>query len=261
MKEREKWVAISGGFDPVHIGHINLLKAARELGDRLVVIVNNDNWLRVKKGFAFMPEAQRAEILRSFRFVDKVVLTDHEKEDADLSVCRSLAALRPSVFANGGDRGAGNIPESALCHEIGIELAFNVGGDKVDSSSWLVKDALAAVKTDERPWGSFQNHYSDPDKSVHLKTLHVNADAKLSLQRHRWRNETWVLVHGDAQAVLGVSLDELETIELVQDEPFRIPTGYWHRLMSRTGGDLVEISYGSFDEDDIERAEDIYGRI
>ncbi|MBY0310051.1 adenylyltransferase/cytidyltransferase family protein [Patescibacteria group bacterium] len=132
-------VAVSGGFDPVHIGHIRMFEEAKALGDRLVVILNNDDWLMTKKGFVFMPEAERVEVLRALRVVDEVVLTDHGPNDADRSVCRTLALVRPDVFANGGDRkGVEDIPEAVVCKELGIEMIFNVGfGGKVQSSSWL----------------------------------------------------------------------------------------------------------------------------
>lgn len=130
---------VSGGFDPIHIGHLRMFKEARALGDKLVVVINNDNWLKTKKGFAFMPETERAEIIREFPFVDEVVLTTHTEDDEDRSVIRALADIKPHVFANGGDRkDEADIPEAAICRELGIEMVFNVGlGGKVQSSSWL----------------------------------------------------------------------------------------------------------------------------
>lgn len=135
-------VVVSGGFDPVHIGHVRMFQEAKALGDRLVVIVNNDNWLRLKKGFNFMPEQERKEIIEAFGCVDEVMLTFHEPGTTDMSVCRELEAVRPDVFANGGDRKEDNIPEYALCNELGIKMAFNIGhGGKVQSSSDMVKRA------------------------------------------------------------------------------------------------------------------------
>lgn len=140
MTERKaRWVAVSGGFDPVHVGHVRLFKRARKLGDRLIVILNNDNWLRDKKGYAFMPQEERKEILRAFECVDRVVLTSHRRNDPDRSVVRELKGLKPALFANGGDRKRKNTPEQEICHELGIEAVFGVGGGKVQSSSWLVK--------------------------------------------------------------------------------------------------------------------------
>ncbi|RME30762.1 hypothetical protein D6789_04685 [Candidatus Woesearchaeota archaeon] len=134
-------VAVSGGFDPVHIGHVRLFDAAKKLGDKLVVIVNNDNWLLAKKGFVFMPEEERKAIIEFLRPVDEVVLTTHPPQPNDMSVCDTLRQLRPDIFANGGDRKADNIPEYQLCDELGIKMVFNVGGGKIQSSSELVKRA------------------------------------------------------------------------------------------------------------------------
>ncbi len=259
MSTETKVVAVSGGFDPLHVGHVRMFAEARKLGDKLVVIVNNDNWLRKKKGFVFMPEIERLEVVRACKGVDDVILTQHAPNDEDATVCRELARLRPQVFANGGDRGAFNTPEAELCQKLGIEMVYNVGaGGKIQSSSWMIRDAAEALKKHERPWGHFYNHHSLP--GVHLKTLHVNGGARLSLQRHKYRNETWVLVSGDAQAVVGTSPDELTEHELDTGKPFDVPVGTIHRLTSRAGGVLVEISYGKFDEEDIERFQDDFGR-
>lgn len=133
-----KLVAVSGGFDPIHIGHVRMIREARALGDELVVILNNDNWLMAKKGFAFMPEEERKEIIEALEGVSRVVLTKHKENDPDRSVCESLREVHPDIFANGGDRFADNIPEAILAKELGIELVFGVGrGGKVQSSSWL----------------------------------------------------------------------------------------------------------------------------
>ena len=145
-KSSPKVVAVSGGFDPIHIGHLRMFREARALGDKLVVILNNDNWLKTKKGFAFMPEAERAEIISAFPFVDEVVISSHTENDTDRSVCRELELVKPNIFANGGDRkNVADIPEAVVCEKYSIEMAFAMGfGGKVQSSSWLtntLKDA------------------------------------------------------------------------------------------------------------------------
>jgi len=137
-------VAVSGGFDPVHIGHVRLFEAAKALGDELIVIINNDNWLMKKKGFVFMAETERKEVIEAFRAVDKVVLTKHPMETEDMSVCDALREVHPDIFANGGDRKADDddLPpkEYTVCDELGIEMLFNIGhGGKVQSSSDLAK--------------------------------------------------------------------------------------------------------------------------
>lgn len=138
-KRNGKVVAVSGGFDPVHIGHVRMFNEAKALGDYLVVILNNDAWLRAKKGYAFMPQEERKEILEALRAVDEVLLTNHREAPKDMSVCAELQALKPHVFANGGDRKEGTVPEYVVCEDLGIEMVFDVGlGGKVQSSSWLV---------------------------------------------------------------------------------------------------------------------------
>jgi D-beta-D-heptose 7-phosphate kinase/D-beta-D-heptose 1-phosphate adenosyltransferase len=142
-QKKEKVVAISGGFDPVHNGHIRLFQEASKLGDKLIIILNNDNWLKAKKGFAFMSERTRKEILQAIKGVDEVVLTSHGKNCQDMSVCAELKKIRPDIFANGGDRKKTNIPEVAVCKEIGCKMVFNVGrGGKIESSSWLLENFL-----------------------------------------------------------------------------------------------------------------------
>ncbi len=135
-------IAISGGFDPIHIGHIEMMQEAKKLGDKLVVIVNNDNWLNKKKGFAFMPEKERAAIIQAVRYVDEVIITEHQPDTTDMSVCVELKTLKPDIFANGGDRKPDGdpVPEVELCNSLGIKLIYNVGkSGKIQSSSELVK--------------------------------------------------------------------------------------------------------------------------
>lgn len=144
-------VAVSGGFDPLHIGHVRMFEEAKILGDYLVVILNNDNWLRDKKGSEFMPELERLEIIKALRVVDEVVLTDHKPDEylIDKSVVRTLRVIKPDIFANGGDRKPDGdpVPEVGLCEELGIKIVYNVGkGGKVQSSSWLVDKTLKKNK-------------------------------------------------------------------------------------------------------------------
>ena len=132
-KRKRKIVAISGGFDPVHVGHVRMIKAAAKLGD-VIIITNSDEWLKRKKGYVFMPWIERQEILAEFKGVIDVI----EAWDEDDTVCKTLERVKPDIFANGGDRKGDNTPEVELCIDLGIELAWNVGGDKIQSSSDLV---------------------------------------------------------------------------------------------------------------------------
>ena len=129
-------VAASGYFDPIHKGHIEYLRKAKELGDKLIVILNNDEQAVKKKGFSFMHTEEKKLILESLRFVDEVVVSI----DNDASVCKSLALIKPNIFAKGGDRYKGEIPESKICEELGIKIIDGLG-DKIQSSSELVRNS------------------------------------------------------------------------------------------------------------------------
>lgn len=143
--KNKKIVAVSGGFDPIHVRHAEMIEQASVLGDKLVVIVNNDNWLKKKKGYAFMPESERVKILKSIKGVDEVFLTEHEPDTNDMSICHALRKVRPHIFGKGGDRFIGNIPEVAVCEEINCQIVDGLG-DKIQSSSWLLKDYFEKIK-------------------------------------------------------------------------------------------------------------------
>jgi len=258
-KNKEVWVAVSGGFDPLHIGHIRMMKEAREMGDRLLVIINNDAWLRLKKGFVFMPESERKELISSFSFVDKVVLSDHEHNDTDMSVSRMLKKFRPHIFANGGDRKKENTPEDTLCISLGIKQAYCVGrGGKVQSSSWMIRDAIEGIRRSVRPWGKFYSW--NKGEGWYLKTIHIDRGARLSLQYHNEREEYWLLVEGDATAIL-MDGSTVKEKKLIKGEVFSVGKREIHRLSSQNGGTVVEIALGNFDENDIVRLEDDHGRL
>ena len=140
MKKKLTIVAVSGGFDPLHIGHVRMFKEAKKLGDKLVVILNNDNWLYAKKNLIFMSQKERKEIIEAIGCVDKVILTKHKANPKDMSVARELFLLKPDIFANGGDRKPGNLrsAETDVCKKIKCKEVFNIGwGGKIQSSSWL----------------------------------------------------------------------------------------------------------------------------
>lgn len=127
-------VVVSGGFDPLHIGHIKYFRDAKKLGDKLIVILNTDDFLKKKKGYVFMPFEERKEVVENIRYVEEVV----ECIDKDQTVCKTLEFLKPHIFAKGGDRTLDNIPEREICEKLSIKMVFGVGGEKIQSSSWLI---------------------------------------------------------------------------------------------------------------------------
>ena len=125
-------VAVSGYFDPIHVGHLEYLRMAKELGDSLVVIVNNNYQCKLKKGKHFMDENDRVEIVKALRFVDEVFLS----VDNDRTVSKSLEEIKPDIFANGGDRATSEVPETPVCKKFNIKMVDGLG-DKIRSSSSL----------------------------------------------------------------------------------------------------------------------------
>ncbi len=133
----EKVICVSVYANPIHVGHIRLMKDAKALGDKLIVIVNNDKQAVMKKGKIIVNENDRMEVISAIKWVDEVVLSI----DEDPTVRETLRKVHPDVFANGGDRVDGNVPEDEVCAELGIEMVYNVGGGKADSSTDIIKRA------------------------------------------------------------------------------------------------------------------------
>lgn len=132
----DKIVCVSGYFNPLHAGHIEYFEKAKSLGNKLIVIVNNDKQSFLKKGSSFMPENERLQIVRSLRIVDFALISI----DEDRTVCKTLESVRPHIFANGGDQTNESIPEKPVCEKLGIEMVDRVG-DKIQSSSWLLSNS------------------------------------------------------------------------------------------------------------------------
>jgi len=246
---------ITGGFDPLHSGHLAYIEAARALGDILVVAVNSDAWLERKKGRAFMPARERSAILRAMRGVDFVI----EFNDQDDSARQAIRMVRQSypqdriIFANGGDRTQTNIPEMDAADD-NIEFQFGVGGDsKANSSSWILEEWKAPQT--RRPWGYYRVLHEAP--GVKVKELTVEPGAALSMQRHGERAEFWLVSAGEATVY---SLDRSTDMDFRgrygRHEYIHIGTNEWHQLINEDPNPLkiVEIQYGArCEEDDIER--------
>ena len=258
--DRQKVVVVSGGFDPLHSGHIAYLKEARKLGSKLIVAVNSDDWLEAKKGRFFMPQTERAEIVKNLAFVDKVYANSAE-DDADGSckgVLRKLLKQLPDVdliFANGGDRTNSNIPEMQINNKR-LNFVFGVGGeDKKNSSSWILKEWK--YFTEKRVWGEFSNLFED-DK-VKVKELIIEPGQGISYQRHFKRSELWFVSRGiinvkHALASEGPLNPRVHTLKT--DDQIHIRVGDYHQAYNPFSEPchIIEIQYGEeTDEADIER--------
>jgi cytidyltransferase-like protein len=250
-----KIVLVTGGFDPIHSGHIAYFKSARTLGDMLIVGLNSDAWLTRKKGRPFMPLQERQAIVGNLAVVDEVV-TYNDDDGSSCNAIRSVRSQYPDaeiVFANGGDRTQENIPEMIFDD---VEFVFGVGGeDKKNSSSWILED-WKKPRT-ERTWGYYRVLH-EVGSHVKLKELTVNPKTCLSMQRHEQRAEFWFVAEGEATVY---TVDPHSTDYDLMASPARhqhtwIQLNEWHQLCNETDQPLrlIEIQYGvNCVEEDIER--------
>ncbi len=251
-----KIVIVSGGFDPIHSGHIAYFEAAKKLGDILVVALNSDKWLEKKKGKFFMPFEERKIVIESMLSVDSVIDFEDDEIGSATNALIKAKELYPDhniVFANGGDRNQDNIPEMQVDN---IEFSFSVGGDdKKNSSSWILKKWQYYYE--ERIWGSFYNLFEEDQ--VKVKELIVDPGKGMSFQKHFKRSEIWMVSKGSC--VVNYSKDHpdnKENIQLNKFDYYLVPVGDWHQITNPfdVACHLIEIQYGeACVEDDIERTE------
>jgi D-beta-D-heptose 7-phosphate kinase/D-beta-D-heptose 1-phosphate adenosyltransferase len=246
-----KIVVASGGFDPLHTGHILLLNSAKALGDHLVVGVNSDEWLTRKKGRAFMPWSERAAIVSNMKAVDEVIAFD----DSDGTACNLLTTVKEAypghliIFVNGGDRTPANIPELSIKD---IIFKFGIGGEnKANSSSWILEE-WKHPKT-LRAWGYYRVLHDAAGYKV--KELVIEPGKSLSMQRHSKRAENWYILKGQC-SVQTEYLNDVQTLTLTQNSSYNIGNGVWHQGQNNTDVfcHILEIQHGTeCTEEDIER--------
>lgn len=175
----KKKVMVSGGFDPLHKGHIRMIQEAKKLGDSLTVVINNDNWLIKKKGYFFLPQDERKEIISALTGVDEVYITKHPKNPSDMSVLEALKKIKPDIFAQGGDRKPNNMPsvEMIYCKNNNCTMVYNIGkGGKVQSSSWLTTNFINEIMDKSCPCKSGKSFQdcglkNTPEHKKFLKNL------------------------------------------------------------------------------------------
>lgn len=269
MKKIEKTILLTGGFDPLHSGHIALINHAKSHCKHLTIGLNSDEWLKRKKGSYFMPFEEREEILSNLEAVNIILSFNDSNNSANDAISKSLNFAERVIFANGGDRNKTNIPEyDEFKSNKKIEFIYDVGGsNKKNSSSLILKNFLEHYATysknkpfigskKTKPWGFYEilidaNGYK-------LKRITVKPNQRLSLQYHKMRSEHWIIAKGDAL----VLINQDEIIKSVNDHIF-IPVNSNHRIKNIGNDDLIfiEVSFGKYlGEDDIVRIDDDYSR-
>ena len=252
----KKIVLITGGFDPLHSGHIAYFKAAKTLGDMLIVGLNSDDWLVRKKGAAFMPWNERLCIINNLSMVDEVYTFDDDDGSAKHFIQQARAHYPDAelVFANGGDRTKDNIPEMDAI-DSNLSFVFGVGGEnKMNSSSWILQE-WKAPKT-QRPWGYYRVLHQDGTE-IKVKELTVNPGCSLSMQRHRYRHEHWFVTEGTATInTLDTDGNTVMNNFVMKNMQTYIGKEEWHQLVNKNHTPLkvIEIQFGEqCTEEDIER--------
>jgi D-beta-D-heptose 7-phosphate kinase/D-beta-D-heptose 1-phosphate adenosyltransferase len=249
-------VLITGGFDPIHSGHIAYLNEAKKLGDILIVGANSDAWLRRKKGKEFMPWEERAAVLSSIKGVERVINFDDSDGSAKDAIrkVRQIYPVDQIIFANGGDRTNANIPEMDI-QDDDLKFVFGVGGfHKANSSSWILQE-WKAPKT-ERQWGYYRVLHENGSQ-VKLKELTVEPGKQLSMQRHSDRAEHWFVAEGVATVYTINKKTDAELLGVYNKfDHVHIKRTEWHQLANEGTEPLkmIEIQYGErCVEEDIER--------
>ena len=251
-------VLVTGGFDPLHSGHIAYFVAAKKLGDQLWVGINSDEWLIRKKGRAFMPMKERSEIIKNLKMVDYVidVVNDNKVDDSGGAIFKAFAiGADKIIFANGGDRTKENIPEMKQWgNNPNVEFVFGIGGEtKQNSSSWIL-DEWKSPKT-IRNWGWYR--VLDDKPGYKVKELIIEPNKSLSMQRHQDRSEHWYILKGTCSVnTINVSSDLEELGQFTEHLIVTIHEKQWHQACNNTNEPchILEVQYGKrCVEDDIER--------
>jgi cytidyltransferase-like protein len=255
----KKIVLCTGGFDPIHSGHIAYFEAAKKLGDYLIVGINSDNWLTRKKGRPFMPWLERSAVINSLKEVDEIV----EFDDSDNSSINAVLAVRQKypdaeiIFANGGDRGNSNTPEMQLVNtDTKLNFVFGVGGeDKKNSSSWILEEWKNSKTT--RTWGWYR--VLDEKPGYKVKELVIEPGKSLSDQRHSYRSEHWYVLSGSCVLNTEYANYKQQVRLNALTSGFIIGKGVWHQAINNSDVPchVLEVQHGEkCVEEDIERRED-----
>lgn len=265
---KKRVIICSGGFDPIHSGHIEMFKNAKSQCDWLVVCVNSDFWLKKKKGINFLEEQERLNIIRSIKYVDEAFIFEDDEFGSALNGIKAVLSKKEEykkqfktediefVFANGGDRSVNSTPslEQKFCEKNDIGLIWGIGGDKTNSSSWILNRYRDwHFEMTDRKWGNYKVVYQDSNKKV--KIIEVMPGKAISLQTHAQRSEHWVVVEGVATAYIESEKSKIEKI-VERNESIYVHVGEKHKLSNNTDQilQIVEVQIGDYlGEDDIIR--------
>lgn len=252
-------VLVTGGFDPLHAGHLDYFREAKKLGNKLIVGLNSDEWLTRKKGQPFMHWEDRLAVIKELKLVDNVISFNDSKDDACAAIFKVLSTHGSGtkvVFANGGDRTNKNIPEFKIYGNTPwVDFAFGVGGnDKKNSSSWIL-DNWKTQKT-ERDWGYWRVlDDKQPNKGIKVKELVVNPGCSLSDQKHLNRSEHWYILEGSISIKTEWNKN-IDNVILKENDTYVIEPHVWHQASNPYDKPchVLEIQYGTeCQESDIER--------
>jgi cytidyltransferase-like protein len=276
---KRKVMILSGGFDPLHSGHIEMMQAAKKMAHVLVICLNSDKWLTKKKGINFLPIDERLKIINSISCVDDVIAFADDEYGSAINGIKAViekyknyfrAFSYPSdggepsdefeepifIFGNGGDRNPKSTPthEQKFCEENGIEMVWGLGGDKSNSSSWILNRYRDwHFEMTDRVWGNYKVVYQDSNKKV--KIIEIMPHSCISLQTHSQRSEHWVVVEGTANVLIETEkFKHEETVE--RNESIFVPVGAKHKLCNNKDSllQIVDVQIGDYlGEDDIQR--------
>jgi cytidyltransferase-like protein len=268
MKKTEKTILLTGGFDPLHSGHIAYINEATRSCKHLTIGLNSDAWLKRKKGAYFMPFNERKEVLSNLKAVNLVIDFDDSDNSSTNAIYKSLQLVDKVIFANGGDRNKSNIPEYEVFKDnLNVEFSYEIGGSrKKNSSSLILENYLGYISSsnnkknefykEDKPWGYYEILLSED--GYKLKRITVRPNQRISLQFHNMRSEHWIVAEGKAL----ITIDK-DNFICSSNEYVYIPTKSKHRIENIADNDLVfiELCFGAYlEEDDIVRIDDDYNR-
>ena len=202
MKKKYDFALVSGGFDPIHVGHLRMFQDAKKIADKVILLLNNDEWLIKKKGKPFMNQNQRKEILEEFISISEVIIQTSSEASSSLAIEEFVKKIQINQFVivmAETEVILKILRETEICDKLNVNLEFGIGGKKIESSSNLTKNYLGEYE--KRPWGNY--HIIAKNLGYQIKEIKVSMNSKLSLQKHQNRAEFWQIIRGNCKVTVG----------------------------------------------------------